>query len=297
MTSIKGRQLVYRGYTQDELDIQYNQGSLVPDLAAYRAHWAEASEAARRGADCARDIAYGPGGRETLDLLRPASPAGPAGSPVVVMIHGGAWRALSKDAAAFSAPAMLEAGAAFVALGFDLIDTAALAEMVRQVRAGVAWVHRNAAAHGLDPDRIFLHGFSSGAHLAASVLADGWRAGAGLPEDLVKGAVLCSGPYDLEPVVRSARGDYLKLDPAGAGPLNPVRHIPAGGPPIVAAWGDGELPEFRRQGAAFAEAWRAAGNRAETIELAGCNHFDACLRFADRGGPLGRAALAQMGLD
>jgi arylformamidase len=212
------------------------------------------------------------------------------------MIHGGAWRRLSKDRAAFSAPAMLEAGAGFVALGFDLIDQVPLSEMVRQVRAGVAWVFENAAAYGLNPERVYVHGFSSGAHLAANVLSGGWRADAGLPEDLVKGAVLCSGPYDLEPVMLSARSEYLNLDSAGAEALTPSRHIPDRGPPVVVAWGDGELAEFRRQGAAFAEAWNAAGNEVETIEIAGANHFDACLTFADPNGPLVAAALNQMGL-
>lgn len=290
--SVKGRDLVYRGYTQAELDIQYDQGSLVPDLAPYQAHWAATSESVRRTYDCTSDIAYGPSEREKLDLFRPTDPHG----PVVVMIHGGAWRRLSKAQSAFSAPAMLEAGAGFVALGFDLIDTAPLAEMVRQVRAGVAWLYRNAAQHGFDPERIYLHGFSSGAHLVANVLADGWREEAGLPANLVKGAVLCSGPYDLEPVVLSKRSEYLKLDAAGAAALTPNLHVPRNGPPIVVAWGDGELAEFRRQGAVFAEAWRAAGNPVETIELPGLNHFDACLTFAERDGPLVAAALAQMGL-
>jgi arylformamidase len=293
MVSIKGRDLVYRGYTQAELDIQYDQGSLVPDLAPYQAHWVETSEAARRDYECVQDIAYGAGEREKLDLYRPAEPRG----PIVVMIHGGAWRRLSKDRAAFSAPVLLDAGAGFVALGFDLIDQVPLAEMVRQVRAGVAWVFQNASEYGFDPERLFVHGFSSGAHLAANVLSDGWRADAGVPENLLKGAVLCSGPYDLEPVTLSARSEFLKLDAAGAKALTPNLHIPPNGPPIVVAWGDGELAEFRRQGAAFADAWTRAGNPVETIKLMGANHFDACLTFADPEGPLAAAALSQMGLD
>jgi len=248
MVTVKGRDLVYRGYTQAELDIQYDQGSVVPDLAPYQAHWAEAGEAVRRTYDHTLDIAYGASEREKLDLYRSPDPRG----PVVVMLHGGAWRRLSKSPAAFSAPAILDAGAGFVALGFDLINTVTLGEMVRQVRAGVAWVYRNAANHGLDPDRIYLHGFSSGAHLAANVLSYGWRKAADLPENLIKGAVLCSGPYDLEPVVLSKRSEYLKLDRAGAAELTPNLHVPANGPPIVMAWGERELAEFRRQGAAFA---------------------------------------------
>jgi len=284
---------VYRGYTQAELDIQYNQAALVPELAPYVAHWAEATEAAQRRLTCERDIAYGSSERELLDVYRPAKP----GSPVVINVHGGAWRLLSKDQSGFGAVPMVEAGAGFVALGFELVESVGLVEMVRQVRAGVAWVYRHGAEYGLDPKRIYLHGFSSGAHLAACVLADGWRAEAGLPEDLIKGAVLASGPYDLEPVLLSARSSYLNLNPAEAPAINPMLHIPTKGPPAFFAWGSGEHTEFRRQSVDFAAAWQAAGNVCETQELVGLNHFDVCNTFGEPNSAFCRAALAQMEIE
>jgi arylformamidase len=48
---------------------------------------------------------------------------------------------------------------------------------------------RNAANFGGDPNRVFLLGHSSGAHLAACVLITDWTK-RGLPADAIKGALL-----------------------------------------------------------------------------------------------------------
>lgn len=285
--------LVYRGYTQQELDRQYEQRTLVPDVSPYVARWSAGTEAARRELNCRRDVAYGRHAIETLDLYLPPRPGG---APIMVYFHGGAWRRLSKAQSGFAAPPLRSAGACFVVPDFFSAADASLDEMVGQARAAVAWVYENAATFGGNRDRIFVAGHSSGAQLAAMVLADGWRADFGLPTDLVKGAILASGPYDLEPVRLSARNDYLRLDEAAARRNSPILHIPKEAPEIFVAWGDGELDEFRRQGAVFAEAWRTAGHECEALELAGHNHFDVSDALADGGGPIVVAARRLMGL-
>ena len=287
------RRLVYGNYTQDELNVQYEQRTLVPDVAPYMAYWASASAAARAALDCRLDVAYGPGAAERLDIF---PVPGATGVPVHVHIHGGAWRLLSRADASFPAPNFVAAGAAFVALDIASVNDASLDEVVRQARAGVAWVHQNAATFGADPDRLTLSGHSSGAHLAATVLADGWRAAHGLPEAAIKGALLLSGPYDLAPVRLSARNDFLHLDEAAARRLSGLYHVPKNGPPLVVGWGEGEHTEYRRQGAAMAAAWAAAGNPVETMELPGLNHFDVSQTFGDPDSIVVRTALAQMGL-
>ena len=54
---------------------------------------------------------------------------------------------------------------------------------------------------------------SSGSHLSGVVLTRG-LAEEGLPPDAVKGAVLLSGMYDLEPVRMSKRSAYVKFTDA-----------------------------------------------------------------------------------
>lgn len=272
--------IVYRGYTQSELDAQYEQRTLVPNVAAYVDDWRQRSVQARAGVFCRCDVAYGPGSAERLDVYAP--PTGNA--PVHLHFHGGSWRRLSKDDVGYPAPLFAARGAVYIAVGFPLATEAPLAALVASARRVLAWVHRNAGDFGGERDRLFVSGFSSGAHLAAMLLVDdGWHARAGLAREVVKGAVLMSGIYDLEPVRLSKRNDFLDLDVRDAETLSPIRCIPTGdGPPASILWGAGELNEFRRQSRTFADAWAGAGNPARATEVPGRNHFDI-------GDDLGRA--------
>jgi len=284
--------LIYLNYTQAELDAQYNQVTLVPDLSPYMEHWTKASAEARATLECNLDVAYGPGEVELLDIFSSKQER----TPIHVHLHGGAWRRIGKEHVSYHAPPFVDAGAIFIALNFGLAPRYTLDEIIDQIRKAIKWIWENANTFNGDRDRIFLSGVSSGAHLAANILADGWRSSYGLPEDVIKGAVLASGPYDLEPVRLSARNEYLKLDQASADRSNPLKHIPASGPPIFICWGDGELDEFRRQGEAFAQAWQAAGNDCQMLKIENCNHFDVGTLFGQADSAIIKAALAQMSI-
>lgn len=285
---------VYRAYSQSELDAQYNQATLVPDIGGFLDAWNAESARVRDSQPCRRSVPYGDGPAETLDIF-PAE-NGPGGVPVMLFIHGGAWRALSKDSFSYPAGPFAAAGAAWVAADFSLLPEASLDEQVRQNRAALAWLWRNARSFGGDPDRLYVCGHSSGAHVGGALVQDGWRTRAGLPEDVIKGAVLVSGMYDLEPVRLSARNDYVRLDEAAVQRLSPIHNIPDRLPALALFWGSGELDEFRRQSRVFAEALWTRGHRAEAMEIAGANHFDMADGFADSRSAILRSCLGMMGL-
>ena len=285
---------VYRGYSQAELDAQYNQATLVPDIGGYLDAWDTESARVRDSQPCRLSVPYGDGPDETLDIF-PAE-NGADGVPVMLSIHGGAWKALSKESFSYPAEPFAAAGAAWVAADFSLLPEASLDEQVRQNRAALAWLWRNARSFGGDPDRLYVCGHSSGAHVGGALVQDGWRERAGLPEDAIKGAVLVSGMYDLEPVRLSARNDYVRLDEIAVRRLSPIHNIPERLPALALFWGSGELDEFRRQSRAFAEAVWARGHRAEAMEIAGANHFDMADGFADSRSAILRSCLGMMDL-
>lgn len=281
---------VYRDYTQEALNAQYNQGTLVPDIAPYMEYWTRAGTDAYKTLKCKLDVSYGSEKVELLDIF----PGEIKNSPIHVHIHGGAWRQLGKEHVCYPAPHFVSAGVTFIPLNFGLAPEYSITEMVYQIRAGIKWIWQNANSFDGNRDQIFISGASSGAHLAANLLSGDWQGDFGLPENVIKGAVLASGPYDLDPVRLSARNDYLKLSEEEADQNNPLKYIPQGGPEIAICWGDGELDEFQRQGQAYADAWLSAGNLCQTIILKGLNHFDVTSEFGRADSELVEAALGQI---
>ena len=283
---------IWLDYDQDALDAQYNQRSLVPDADDYIAVDIAESARVRRELDCRIDVAYGPGEDERLDVF----PATAPGSPVAVYMHGGAWTRSDKANESFMAEAFVAAGAAFVAVNFGLCPKVTLDEMIRQARAAVAWSYENAAGFNADSGRLFIAGHSSGGHVGGMMAVTDWPAAHALPRDLVKGALLCSGMYDLAPVRLSARNAYLRLDEAAEDRNSAIRRIPADGCPLVIGYGGGEQKEFRRQSRDFAAAWRAAGLAVQEFDMPGVNHFELRRHFNDPDGPILGAMLGLMGL-
>ncbi|HZP75460.1 MAG TPA: alpha/beta hydrolase [Pseudolabrys sp.] len=277
---------VFLNYSQSELDRQYDQRAWVANAVEVIRRYATASDKARALLGEPQSFAYGPSGAETLDLYRAArTPA-----PLHVFIHGGAWQRLSKRESAFAAPLFVGAGAHFAALDFGLVPAVTLSQMARQVRSAIAWLYRNAQTIGVDRERIYVSGHSSGAHLAALVATCDWGA-FDLPPDVVKGALCASGTYDLKAVRLSSRNDYLQLTTETEQELSPQRHLDRLGCKLVVAIGGPETDEFKRQAREFSA---AAG--VPLITEPALNHFEIVETLADANGCLGAAALGQMGL-
>jgi arylformamidase len=237
-------------------------------------------------------LSYGATPVEALDVYR-----GPDGAPIQIFVHGGAWRSGTAKQWAFPADMFVHRGAHFVVPDFTSVIEAggALSAMADQVRSAIAWTYRNAGRFGGDRARIFLSGHSSGAHLAGTALTTDWKR-LGLPADLVKGAVLLSGMYDLKPVRLSARSRYVHLDDATEQALSPQRHLDQLRARLVVAYASLDSPEFQRQSRDFAAAVHAAGKPVDLLVARGYNHFEAPETLGNPYGLLGRAALAQMGL-
>lgn len=266
---------VYLGYDQAALDLQYNNQASVVDPKHHLQWYGPASADARARVEHDSDIGYGPLPDQRLDIFRPAGTSRRDRRPVVVYIHGGAWRALGLADSSFPAETFTACGALYVPLGFTLMPTAGtLDEMVGQVRTGVAWVWQNISAYGGDPQRLHLIGHSSGAHLAAMTLVTDWARLYALPPDVIRSGVLASGMYDLEPVRLSYRNEMLRLDRAAEIRNSPCRNLPERGSPILIAYGQKETAEFKRQAESFEAIWRRQCEQSRLVEIEGANHYE-----------------------
>lgn len=282
---------VFLDYSQEELDRQYEHRHFVADVDQYVA-WARAESARVRSEARGRyDVPYGAQRDETLDVY---FGEGVGLRPLVVFFHGGRWSRGSKTSSCYNAEVFTALGAHFVSVNFTLLPDTTMDVLIHQCRSALAWLWRNADSVGGDRARIYVMGKSSGAHIAGMMVTTDWEKDYGLPPDVIKAGLLVSGMYDLEPVRRSFRNSFLRLDEKSAKRNSPIHRIPADGCPLVVGCGALETDEFRRQSQEFAGAWRDGGNPVRHLEVAGCHHYS--VSTAEGMAPLMAAMGAYMGL-
>ena len=238
-------------------------------------------------------VAYGSAEIEKVDIYRTKRP----NAPTMIFLHGGAWRSGRSAQGAYHAEPFVEAGAHFINVEFNNVPetNGDLFAMVDQCRRAVAWVYQNAASFGGDPNTLYLSGFSSGSHLGGCVVITEWDK-QGLPRNILKGAVLGSGMYDLKPVRMSARSSYVKFTDEMEQALSAMRHLDKVHTPLVLTIGLLETPEFQRQSRDFAAALAKAGKPVQLVAARGHNHFEMGESLSNPYGIMGRAALEMMGL-
>ncbi len=280
------------GYTPAEIDRQYNARASVPDCLPFLKEYADYSILARQQVAGELSVPYGKHPDETLDIF----PAPAAGAPVYLFIHGGYWRALSKDDSSFMAPAFHAAGATVVAVNYSLAPGAALQTIVDQCRAALAWVYRNISRYNGDAARIHISGSSAGGHLVGMLLARGWHDGFDIPENVVQSASPISGLFDLRPLVSTHINEWVKLGSDSAMALSPQFYLPRQGCPILVAWGQHETDEFKRQSRNYARAWQEQGFIAQQMVVPGVNHFNILMSLRDPASPLSQVVFRLMGL-
>lgn len=293
MASPKGP-LVFLDYDQAALDAAYDQAAYEPNIEQMRERWASnsARTRARIGAPLRRK--YGDAEVEGLDIFRTSRQA----APVFVFIHGGAWRAGTAES--YSAPAemFVRAGAHFVVPDFDWVQNRGgdLYPIADQIRRAIAWAWRHATEVGGDPNRLYVGGHSSGAHMAAVALTTDWPRDHDLPPDIIKGGICSSGMYELAPVRLSHRASYVKFTDGMVEALSPIRHLDRLSAPLIVSYGTCETPEFQRQAKEFAAAIAAAGKPVDLIVGENYSHMETPETLGNPHGLLGAAVLDLMGL-
>jgi len=276
-------------FTVEFVEREYNNRAACPDHPHWFAEYARRSALAYADLDVHRDLRYGPGERETLDLFVPRGPA----RGTFVFLHGGYWRALDKSDFAFVAGPFVEAGIAVANVNYDLCPAVGIAAIVEECVRAVSWVSREGARVGADASRVVVGGHSAGGHVAAMMFCTDWAA-RGFAAPPFHAGVSVSGVHDLTPLPLFSFNVDLRLDEEAARRLSPVLRPVAMVAPLLVAAGGAETGEFVRQARLLWEAWpmhRPAGAAAPLI-VPGRHHFSIVADYADPGSALTRATLA-----
>jgi arylformamidase len=286
--------LVWMNMDQKELDDAYDQAVYAPNRATVLKRCVRNSELVRERLGAPKRFAYGPTAIEGLDVFPARSP----NAPIMLFVHGGAWRAGLASQYHYAAETFVNAGAHYVVIDFANVGDVggSLLPMADQIRRAVAWTYKNAASFGGDPERLYISGHSSGGHWAGVLLTTDWHKDYGVPANCIKGGVCGSGMFDLKPVRLSARSNYVKFTDEMEDKLSAQRHLDKLVAPVAVVYGTDETPEFQRQSRDFAAAVKAAGKPVTLSVMEGYNHFEVMEQLGNPYSLFGRAALEIMKL-
>jgi acetyl esterase/lipase len=219
----------------------------------------------------------------TLDLYCPEKVSGPL--PVIVWIHGGAWRSGRKERC--PAVALVQDGYAVASINYRLTSAAPFPAQIEDCKAAVRWLRANAAKYNLDADRIGVWGMSAGGHLAALLGTSG-----GVPElegsgdnmqysSQVQAVCDVAGPADLPALtnvgpkrtlaIEGLLGGPLEKDKAKAIAASPIHYVSKDNPPFLIVHGEGDRVIPVEQSQRLYEALRKAGVNA-TLKMPHVGH-------------------------
>ncbi|BFZ20781.1 hypothetical protein BsWGS_23820 [Bradybaena similaris] len=250
--------------------------------------------------DCEAAVSYGNSERQKMDIFCKKN-VPKRGAPIMVYIHGGYWqiKELNRENSSFPAVPLCNAGATFIALDHDLAPEVSLDTIIFQVKKALQLIINLAKER--HSSGIYLIGHSAGAHLAIMMLMAEFSEEDDFDSELIRGAVLVSGVYDLRPVAKTSNNVALKLSEDEAwrySPLNFIQEISHQSQHrhIIVAVGEYDPPEFRRQSGEIEKMLRDNGVKTNYIDVPDVDHFNIVDKLAEPGYFLTKECIRLMGL-
>ena len=275
----------------DDLNYQYLPRLSIDNVEELLQQSADLSEIVRRRVEGELGIAYGRSAGQRLDIF----PGRHNEGPVLIFIHGGYWRSPDVNRSLYShiADPFIDSGATVVLPDYDLCPKVRVTDICAQIQTMAAWVYRNIRDYNGDPKRIFVAGHSVGSQLAGILLSTDWRQRR-LPADLIKGTLLLSGLFDIEPHRHTALQSDVRLTLQETRSLSPLNLTPLCHGPSILAVGEHEPDLFHWQSLQYAAHLRYHRIRAEYVSTPDDNHLTITDRLGKTRDPLTRALKALM---
>jgi acetyl esterase/lipase len=249
--------------------------------------------------ECQRGLQYAVHDGVSLagDFYRPA---GVSIVPVIVAVHGGAWKVGDTSDFQYWGPWLASRGIAVYSITYRLVrgERNRYPAAVFDVRAAVQFVRANAQQLGIDPARMALMGASAGAHLSAFVALAGERAAftSAYPDDphrntstAVKAVIAAYGIYDMlaqwehdqtarpfDQITELFLGVRPTEDKFRYFEASPLAYATTHGnaTSFLLTWGtDDDVVDWKTQSLPFLAALKQAGYFVRTVAVPGAPHF------------------------
>ena len=251
--------------------------------------FAESFRGIDRATQIERDLAYGPGVRHRLDLFRQA---GSEAAPVLVYVHGGGFVMGDKrspeglpfydNVGDFAA----RDGMVGVTMTYRLAPDHPWPAGPEDLGLLVRWLHENIAAHGGDPNRVFLMGQSAGAvHVASYVAHPRFH---GNHESGIAGALMISGIFDVATAdANQFHKAYFGEDESRYADRSTIQGLLDTEIPWLATVSEFDVVDFQVQAAALVRAYAEARQRfPRMLWLSGHNHLSPALEIGSEDSSL-----------
>jgi acetyl esterase/lipase len=242
--------------------------------------------AAGPGVRVEKDVVYATVEKESLQLDL-ARPAGPGPHPVVVCLHGGAWKYGSRQDVAGYAEYLAANGIAAATVSYRLAPRNKWPAQIEDAKTAVRFLRETAKKYDLDPDRVGALGFSAGGHLAALLGTADAAAGFEGPlypdqSSRVQCVVNFFGPSDLclfceSPGIEAAYfrpflGSRFRDNPDVYKKASPIAHVSKDDPPFLHLHGTADILVPVIHSERLHEKLTKAGVASELITVKGGGH-------------------------
>lgn len=242
----------------------------------------------------AKDVVYAKIGERALllDIYQPVGKASDRAAPLVVWVHGGAWRSGSKEGVPVTQ--WLEHGWAIASINYRLSPEARFPAQIHDIKAAVRYLRAHARRFGFDADRVIIAGASAGGHLAALAgVSDGVAELEGTvgehldTSSAVQAIVSFYGAANLEsilsqstehglsvrvPALQQLLGGVPSEKPALARLASPLAHVDRTDPPLWLVHGDADPQMPLEQSRELHAAYIKDGLPAELDVIVGGKH-------------------------
>jgi acetyl esterase/lipase len=229
----------------------------------------------------------------TLDILRPRNPNGLG---VAFMVSGGWKSAGPGQTPSWMCAPVLRRGYTVFAITHVSQPRSSVQEIFEDVQRGVRFVRHNAAAYGIDPDRLGVIGGSAGGHLSLLLATRGGPGPADAPDPIdrassaVQAVAIFYPVTDLIDLGSSTEnlhdGGPPKSFTKAFGPtvtnlaawtnigraLSPLYHVHPSQPPVLIHHGTADTLTPPEQSERFQKASRALGGTVEIVYHEGGKH-------------------------
>lgn len=246
------------------------------------------------------DVEYARVGDHSLKLDLHLNPA--KNQPLLVYIHGGAWRGGSKENPPILA--LQEHGFAIASVNYRLTEDAPFPANVHDIKAAIRYLRAKSSVYGYDATRIGIVGSSAGGHLAALVgVTNRHKELEGLvgehldQSSNVQCIVSLFGASNLQSILSQSTPQGLKMrvpalqllldghpeeKPELARLASPVAHVEKSDPPLLLIHGDADPQMPLQQAQEFAKAYEALKLPVQFIVIPGGAHGGAEFYDAER---------------